>query len=106
MEKSFREMSFDERVAWARGYLLVAIGEGRFHDAVWVLCNQFTLWPLKKPQIHHYWNGTGKNVAICGAKTGVIHDELNHILYGENNCQKCVALGRKRIARLARKPKR
>lgn len=43
--KSFPEMTFDERVEWARGHILIAVGAGRFRDAVWVVCHQFTLWP-------------------------------------------------------------
>jgi hypothetical protein len=46
--KSFPEMDFNERVAWARGHILVAVGEGRFGDAVWLVCHQFTLW--SKPE--------------------------------------------------------
>jgi hypothetical protein len=45
--KQFPDMNFDERVAWARGHILVAVGEGRFGHAVWTVCHQFTLWPLK-----------------------------------------------------------
>lgn len=48
MDKSFPDMSFDERVAWARGYLLISVGEGNFQNAVWVVCHQFTLWPKPK----------------------------------------------------------
>jgi hypothetical protein len=27
--KVFRDMNFEERVAWAKGHILVAVGEGR-----------------------------------------------------------------------------
>jgi hypothetical protein len=46
--KSFPEMDFNERVAWAKGHILVAVGEGRFGEAVWAVCHQFTLWPPKQ----------------------------------------------------------
>jgi hypothetical protein len=45
VDKAFPDMTFDERVAWARGYLLVSVGEGNFQNAVWTVCHQFTLWP-------------------------------------------------------------
>lgn len=38
--KSCDEMSHNEMVEWARGYLLIAIGEGKFKDAVWMVVNQ------------------------------------------------------------------
>jgi hypothetical protein len=48
--KVFRDMNFEERVAWAKGHILVAVGEGHFGNAVWTVCNQFALWPLKAEQ--------------------------------------------------------
>jgi hypothetical protein len=45
--KTFPDMDFNERVAWAKGHILVAVGEGRFGDAVFAVCHQFALWPLK-----------------------------------------------------------
>jgi len=37
------EMNFDEFVAWAKGRILIAIGEGKYDDVVWMVCNQAAL---------------------------------------------------------------
>lgn len=50
-EKTFPEMTFDERVAWAKGHILIAVGEGRYQQAVFTVCHQFTLWPMKKEPV-------------------------------------------------------
>lgn len=40
--KTFEEMSFNEKVAWATGELIVAIGEGKFRERMWAVCSTFT----------------------------------------------------------------
>ncbi len=32
--KSFEEMTLEEKINWASGYLLISIGEGKFREAV------------------------------------------------------------------------
>ncbi len=39
--KSFEEMTFQERVDWAKGYLLISIGRGEFESAMWSICSTF-----------------------------------------------------------------
>lgn len=39
-EKGLDEYTYDEFVAWAKGYLLLSIGKGEFGDAVWLVVNQ------------------------------------------------------------------
>jgi hypothetical protein len=41
MEKTFAEMTFQERVNWAAGELILAIGEGRFRERLWTVCSTF-----------------------------------------------------------------
>jgi hypothetical protein len=38
--KPTTEMSLDELVDWARGYLLIEIGKGGYQSAVWLICQQ------------------------------------------------------------------
>lgn len=51
MEKTFPHMTFEERVAWAKGFILVAVGEGRYQQAVYIVCQQFTMWPTPPPTV-------------------------------------------------------
>lgn len=105
--KMFREMTFDERVAWARGHILVAVGEGKYQDAVWLVCQQFALHQTVEGQrVHHYWRGPGKRGALCGQKGGVIHDELNHVDAGGTGCRRCLTLARTQNERRAAKRRR
>jgi len=42
--KATTEMSFEELVDWAAGYILTALIAGRFRTSVWLVCNQATRW--------------------------------------------------------------
>lgn len=72
-EKNFPEMNFDERVAWARGFIALSVGDGSFQNAVWVVCHQFTLWPtakahppLRAPRSKYKPPRVGSNVRLRG----------------------------------------
>jgi hypothetical protein len=38
--KECKDMTHDEMVAWAKGYILIGVGEGNFSSAVWTVVNQ------------------------------------------------------------------
>jgi hypothetical protein len=38
----FEQLSFDDKVKWASGKLILAIGEGKFLDCLWTVCSTFS----------------------------------------------------------------
>lgn len=42
--KTVKEMTFDEFVDWAAGYLLTELIAGKFRTAVWLVCQQAIQW--------------------------------------------------------------
>ena len=42
-EKSVEEMTFDEKVSWAAGELIISIGEGKFRDRLYSILNALML---------------------------------------------------------------
>jgi hypothetical protein len=40
--KTVEEMTFDERIAWAKGVILLGIGEGKFQESVYTVVSLVT----------------------------------------------------------------
>ncbi|CAB4176849.1 hypothetical protein UFOVP1672_49 [uncultured Caudovirales phage] len=58
--------TFHEVERWARGHLLIAIGEGKFPDAVWLVVNR--AWQSAYAHGHAGGYETAKKEALCSAR--------------------------------------
>ena len=47
-KKPLKDWTFDELVGYNKGCILIAIGEGEFHSAVWSATNLALQWRLKQ----------------------------------------------------------
>jgi hypothetical protein len=42
--KTIEELTFDELVEWAEGEVLKELIKGKFHNAIWMVCNTAAQW--------------------------------------------------------------